>query len=70
MPDDNNWMRNYARYSAIAFQMIVILLGGIFLGKKLDEWLHMQHPVFLVIVTIISGFLGFYLVFRDLLKFK
>ncbi len=35
---NDNWIRNYGRYSSIAFQMIVIVLGGVFLGYKIDKW--------------------------------
>jgi F0F1-type ATP synthase assembly protein I len=70
MPSDENWMRNYARYSTIAFQMIVIVLGGVFLGYKLDHWLQLNKPIFLVILSILSGFLALYLAFKDLLKLK
>ena len=70
MLNDNNWMRNYARYSTLAFQMVAIVLGGVFLGYKLDGWLHMTKPIFLVSLSILSGFLALYITFRDLLKFK
>jgi F0F1-type ATP synthase assembly protein I len=70
MPSDENWMRNYARYSTIAFQMIVIVLGGVFLGYKIDHWLHLNKPIFLITLSILSGFLALYLAFKDLLKLK
>lgn len=70
MPNDENWMRNYARYSTIAFQMIVIVLGGVFLGFKLDQWLHNDKHIFILILSILSGFLALYFAFKDLLKFK
>jgi F0F1-type ATP synthase assembly protein I len=70
MRKDDSWMRNYARYSTIAFQMIVIVLGGVFLGNKLDHWLHLNKPIFLVILSIFSGFLALFLSFKDLLKLK
>lgn len=70
MPSDENWLRNYGKYSTIAFQMIVIVLGGVFLGYKLDQWLHLDKHIFLVILSILSGFLALFLAFRDLIKFK
>lgn len=68
--NNDNWMRDYGRYSSIAFQMIVIVLGGVFLGYKIDQWLHFEKHIFLVILSILSGFLALYFAFRDLLKFK
>ena len=70
MPNDDNWLKNYARYSTIAFQMVIIVLGGVFLGYKLDGCLHMSKPVFLVSFSFLFGFLALYLAFKDLIKFK
>jgi hypothetical protein len=70
MSNDENWMRNYGKYSSIAFQMIVVVLGGVFLGFKIDQWLHLEKHIFLVILSFFSGFLALFLAFRDLLKFK
>jgi ATP synthase protein I len=66
----DDWMKNYGRYSTIAFQMIVIVMGGVFLGYKLDIWLNNKKHIFLVIVSIISGFLALFFAFRDLIKNK
>ena len=70
MSNDDNSMRNYGRYSSLAFQMMVIVLGGVFLGYKLDQWMHLQKHVFLIILSFLSVFLALYVTFRDLMKFK
>jgi ATP synthase protein I len=70
MPNDKNSMRNYGRYSSLAFQMMVIVLGGVLLGYKLDQWLHMQKHIFLIVLSFLSVFLALYVTFRDLMKFK
>jgi hypothetical protein len=71
MPNsDDNWMKNYGRYSTIAFQMIVIILGGVFLGYKIDIWLHLNKHIFLIILAFLFGFLALFITFKDLLKFK
>jgi len=59
---------NYARYSSIAFQMLAIILLGVFGGIKADQWLHMRVPVFTVILSILSVILAIYYVTKDLLK--
>ena len=61
---------NYARYSSIAFQMLIIILIGVFGGIKLDQWLGMKFPVFTVILSIASVMLAIYSVTRELLKPK
>ena len=77
MPDrDNNLnnkkkqLNNYARYSSIAFQMLVIILIGVFGGVKLDEWINTGFPIFTVLLSIVSVFLAIYQVTKDFLKNK
>lgn len=59
----------YARYSSIAFQMLVIILAGVFGGYKLDQWLH-TGPVFTIICSFSSVVLAIYFVTKDLLRKK
>ena len=59
---------NYARYSSIAFQMLIIILIGVFGGIKLDEWLKLSVPVFTIVLSILAVILSIYTVTRDLLK--
>ncbi|MCU0370886.1 MAG: AtpZ/AtpI family protein [Bacteroidales bacterium] len=59
---------NYTRYSNIAFQMLVIILIGVFGGIKLDEWLNLTIPVFTIILSILAVILSIYTVTRDLMK--
>jgi len=59
---------NYTRYSSIAFQMLIIILIGVFGGIKLDEWLKLSVPVFTIVLTILAVILSIYTVTRDLLK--
>jgi F0F1-type ATP synthase assembly protein I len=53
----------------MAFQMLVIILLGIFAGYKLDLWLHTK-PVLTIILSLSSVILAIYFVTRDLLKKK
>ena len=62
-------LENYARYSSIAFQMLVIILAGVFAGYKLDQWLH-TRPVFTIILSFGSVILAIYYVTKDLLRKK
>ena len=61
-------LNSYARYSSIAFQMVVIMLAGVFGGRELDRWLELQFPVFTLILTILAVILAIYFVIKDLLK--
>lgn len=59
---------SYTRYSGIAFQMLIIILIGVFGGIKLDQWLKLTFPVFTVILSILAVILSIYTVTKDLMK--
>ncbi len=61
-------LNNYAKYSNIAFQMLAVILLGVFGGVKLDKLLALHFPVFTVILSILSVFIAIYIVIKDLLK--
>ncbi|MBI5218317.1 MAG: AtpZ/AtpI family protein [Bacteroidia bacterium] len=63
-------LNDYARYSGIAFQMIAVVLLGVFVGIQLDKWVHFKFPVFTVVLSISSVFIALYLVLKDLIRKK
>ena len=67
--DPEKGLNQYARYSGMALQMVVIILAGSFGGLKLDQWLNTQ-PVFTVFLSVAAVFLSIFVVTRDLLKKK
>ena len=72
MSDDDsgnqNFMKDYAKYSSLIIQMVAIAAVGIFGGIELDKLLNMKSPVFTISLTIIMTFVAVYLLFRALLK--
>ncbi len=66
-PDPKKSLNAYARYSGIAFQMIAIILLGVYGGWKIDEWLATK-PIFTIIFLLISVVLAMYFVTKDLLR--
>ncbi len=62
------YLDSYARYTSIAFQMLAIILIGVFGGIKLDEWLELKFPVFTVILAILSVVLAIYYAVKDLVR--
>jgi F0F1-type ATP synthase assembly protein I len=63
-------LSGYAKYSAMATQMMAIILVGTFGGVKLDEYLNMKIPVFTLVLTLLSIFLAIYFVIKDFIKKK
>jgi F0F1-type ATP synthase assembly protein I len=65
--DPRKNLNDYARYSGMAFQMLAIILLGVFAGFKIDQWLG-TRPVLTVILSLLSVALSIYLVTKDLLR--
>lgn len=59
---------NYVRYSSLAFQMLGIILVGVFGGMKLDQIISWEFPVFTVVLSISAVFGSIFFAVRDLLK--
>ncbi|MBW6502216.1 MAG: AtpZ/AtpI family protein, partial [Bacteroidales bacterium] len=51
---ENSGLQNYARYSGMAFQMIVIIGLATWGGVKLDELLSMKTPVFTIVLSLLG----------------
>jgi len=72
-PPENNKktegsLRSYAKYSSLAFQMLFIILAGVFGGKYLDQWLGLKFPVFTAVLSVVSVVLAIYYAIKDLIK--
>lgn len=65
--ENNNPLRNYAHYTSIGVQMLVIIILGVFGGYKLDQYLG-TAPVFVVLLSIAGVALAIYHAVKDLLK--
>ncbi len=63
-------LENYAKYTTISFQMIVIILAGVFGGIQLDKIVNWETPVFTIILSILSVIFSIYYVTKDLLRTK
>lgn len=61
-------LQSYARYSSLAFQMLFIILAGVFGGKYLDQWLGLTFPVFTVVLSVSSVVLSIYYAIKDFIK--
>jgi hypothetical protein len=61
-------MQSYAKYSSLAFQMLFIILAGVFGGYYLDRWLGIKFPVFTAVLSVGSVVLAIYYAIRDFIK--
>ena len=63
-------LNNYAKYSSLAFQMVAIILAGVFGGIKLDELVALEFPLFTVVLSLVAVVLSMYYAVKDFLKMK
>lgn len=63
-----DYLKEYAKYSSLVFQMIAMVAVGILGGIALDRLLKINGPVFTITLTIISSFAAVYYLFKTLLK--
>jgi len=46
-------IKDWARYSGLAFQLLGACLAGVFLGRWLDAKMQLERPLFAVFLTIL-----------------
>jgi ATP synthase protein I len=68
LPPTREKLNNYARYTGVAFQMIIIILAGVYGGIKTDKWLNTGKPVFTAIFSLLGVVIAIYTVIKDLIK--
>lgn len=61
-----NQYNSYLRYSGLAIQLLVVIAAGGFLGYKIDGWLDLRFPVFMLLLGL-AAFAGMlYQVYRSI----
>lgn len=66
----NNRLKDYAKYSSLAFQMMSIIVIGTFVGLKIDQNTSFKFPLFTILFSLGSVFTAIYLGIKDFLKKK
>lgn len=64
----NKGVRDFAKYSGIAFQMIGIILFTTWGGVKLDKLTGFETPVFTIILSLLGVFAAIYTAVKDFIK--
>ena len=63
-------LNNYARFTGIGFQMLVIISLGVFAGVKLDEHYPNQYQTFTIICSLASIGIAMYSVIKQVTNFS
>jgi F0F1-type ATP synthase assembly protein I len=58
----------YAQYSGIAFQMIVVILLFVWIGKKIDQKYFNGENIFIIVFSLMGVGISLYLALKDIMK--
>jgi F0F1-type ATP synthase assembly protein I len=64
----NKGIKDFAKYSGMAFQMISIILVTVWGGVKLDKLTGWHTPVFTIVLSLLGVFAAIYTAIKDFIK--
>jgi hypothetical protein len=67
---DKDQFNNFAKYSAMAFQMAIIIGLGTFGGYKIDQFFNLKFHIFTIILSLFSVILAIYFSIKDFINPK
>lgn len=59
---------DFLKYTGMATQMAITILAGVFGGRKLDEYLVLETPVFTLIGSILGVGMALYFLIKDFIR--
>ena len=63
-----DYLKEYAKYSTLIVQMILIVGIGFGLGVQIDKWFKFEHPMGTVCLTIAGALLALIHLFKTLMR--
>ncbi|MFW6227487.1 MAG: AtpZ/AtpI family protein [Bacteroidota bacterium] len=61
-------LHDYARYSSIAIQMLVIITAGVWGGVQLDKLLNLKFPLLTILLSFASVGIAIYISIKDFIN--
>lgn len=58
------------KYSGLSIKMAIAILGGVYLGKFIDEKLTLETPVFTLILSLLGLALAIVIIIKDTVGFN
>jgi F0F1-type ATP synthase assembly protein I len=65
---ENRGLNNYARYSGIGVQMVIIILITVWGGIKLDKLFLLETPVFTIVLSLLGVAAAIYTAIKDFIR--
>jgi len=64
---DSDNLRNIAKYTTAAFEMVAVIVIGVLAGVWLDDYFATK-PIITVVLSLLSVAAGIYLFIKDVIK--
>jgi F0F1-type ATP synthase assembly protein I len=61
-------LSNYAKYTGLGLQMVIIILITVWGGIKLDELFLLETPVFTIILSLVGVAAAIYTAIKDFIR--
>ncbi len=61
-------IKTTAKYGGMAFQLFGACLAGVFIGRWLDARMHLERPLWAVLLTVLFMLAALYALYRQLLR--
>lgn len=58
------------KYSGLSIKMAIAILGGVYLGKYIDEKLELETPIFTLTLSLIGLALAIVIIIKDTIGFN
>jgi ATP synthase protein I len=65
---ENNGLGNYAKYSGVGIQMVIIILITVWGGIRLDKLFLLETPVFTIILSLLGVAAAIYTAIKDFIR--
>ena len=59
---------SYLKYSGLAFQLVAVILAGVFIGNRMDRWLSLESPVFTLVFPLLFNIVFIIIIVRQIMK--
>ncbi|NOZ34311.1 MAG: AtpZ/AtpI family protein [Chlorobi bacterium] len=66
--DLNKSLKNYSRYSGLAFQMAAVIFLGTWGGYKADAFFNFENHILTLIFSVLSVIIAIYIAVKDFIK--
>ncbi|MGK7395669.1 MAG: AtpZ/AtpI family protein [Candidatus Cyclobacteriaceae bacterium M3_2C_046] len=65
---ESNQIREYLKYSGLAFQMVAMILLALWAGMKIDQWMQWKFPLFTIVFILVAIVATLIVVIKNLPK--